>query len=39
VQTNLEVPRMCVLCNLLEKHIYLNECNKVESSTVTAGMM
>jgi len=36
---NLEVPRMCVLRNLLEVYMYLNEYNKVESSTATAGMM
>jgi len=28
---------MCVLPNLLEVHMYLNEYNKVKSSTVTAG--
>jgi len=34
---NLEAPRICVLRNLLEVHIYFNEYNKVKSSTVTAG--
>jgi len=28
---------MCVLRNMLEEHTYLNEYNKVISSTVTAG--
>jgi len=28
---------MCVLRNLLEVHMNLNEYNKVKSSTVTAG--
>jgi len=28
---------MCVLRNLLEVHMYLNEYNKVKSSTITAG--
>jgi len=28
---------MCVLRSLLEVHMYLNEYNKVKSSTVTAG--
>jgi len=28
---------MCVLRNLFEVHMYFNEYNKVESSTVTAG--
>jgi len=28
---------MCVLRNLLEVHRYVNEYNKVKSSTVTAG--
>jgi len=28
---------MCVLRNLLEVHMYLNEYNKLKSSTITAG--
>jgi len=28
---------MCVLRNLVEAQLYLNEYNKVKSSTVTAG--
>jgi len=28
---------MCVLRNLVEVHTYLNEYNKVKSSTITAG--
>jgi len=36
-KSNLEAPTMCVLRNLLEVHMYLNEYNKVKSSTVTAG--
>jgi len=32
----IKVPKMCVLRNLLEVHMYINEYNKVKSSTVTA---
>jgi len=36
-KSNLEAPRICVLRNLLEVHIYFNEDNNVKSSTVTVG--
>jgi len=36
-QSNVEVPRICVLRNLLEVHMYFNEYKKVRSRTVTAG--
>jgi len=36
-KSNLEAPRICVLCSLLEVHMYFNEYNKVKSSTVRAG--
>jgi len=36
-KSNLEAPRICVLRNLLEVHIYFNEYNKVNISTVTVG--
>jgi len=31
--------RMCVLHNLFEVHMYLNEYNKLKSGTVTTGMI
>jgi len=34
-KSNLEEPRICVLRNLFEIHMYFNEYNKVKSSTVT----
>jgi len=33
----LEAPRICVLRNLLEVHMYFNEYNKVKTNTITAG--
>jgi len=36
-KSNLEAPRICVLSNLLEVHMYFNKYNKIKSSTVTVG--
>jgi len=36
-KSQLEAPRICVLHNLLDVHVYFNEYNKVKSSNVTAG--
>jgi len=36
-KSNVEAHRKSVLGNLLEVHMYINEYNKVKSSTVTAG--